>query len=140
MTEPPFPVTRRLSALCLWEQEQRHGVSTKTERWFRGTAFQVRKAGSGAPGVSVKEERVTSKSGETPAGAVAREIAVTATIDAIDKKAQTVTIKGPEGNAETIKVKNPKNLEGVKVGDLVDITYTQALAVALDKPVPKSTK
>jgi hypothetical protein len=90
--------------------------------------------------VSVKEERATSKPGETPAGAVAREITVTATIDAIDKKAQTVTIKGPEGNAETIKVKNPKNLKGVKVGDLVDITYAQALAVALDKPAPKSTK
>jgi len=28
----------------------------------------------------------------------------------------------------------------VKVGDLVDITYAQALALALDKPAPKSTK
>jgi len=27
-----------------------------------------------------------------------------------------------------------KNLEAIKVGDLVDITYTQALAVSLDKP------
>ena len=108
--------------------------------YIEAVAFQVRKAGSGAPGVSVKEERATSKPGETPAGAVAREITVTATIDAIDKKAQTVSIKGSEGNAETIKVKNPKNLEGVKVGDLVDITYAQALAVALDKPAPKSTK
>ena len=103
--------------------------------YVEAVAFQVRKAGSRAPGVSVR------RSGNLQAGREscrrrAREIAVTATIDAIDKKAQTVTIKGPEGNAETIKVKNPKNLEGVKVGDLVDITYTQALAVALDKPAP----
>ena len=109
--------------------------------YIEAVAFQVRKAGSGAaPGMSVKEERATSKPGETPAGAVAREITVTATIDAIDKKGKTVTIRGPEGNAETIKVRNPKNLEGVKVGDLVDITYAQALAVALDKPAPRSTK
>lgn len=108
--------------------------------YIEAVAVQVRKAGSGAPGVSVKEQRTTSRPGETPAGAAAREITVTATIDAIDKKAQTVTIKGPEGNAETIKVRNPKNLEGVKVGDLVDITYAQALAIALDKPAPKSTK
>jgi Cu/Ag efflux protein CusF len=108
--------------------------------YIEAVAFQVRKAGSGAPGTSVKEERATSKPGENPAGAVARQVTVTATIDAIDKKAHTVTIKGPEGNAETIKVKNPKNLEGVKVGDLVDITYAQALAVALDKPAPKATK
>jgi hypothetical protein len=46
----------------------------------------------------------------------------------------TVTLKGPQGNSETVKVQDPKNLEGVKTGDLVDITYTQALAVALDKP------
>ena len=108
--------------------------------YIEAVAVQVRKAGSGAPGVSVTGQRATSKPGETPAGAVTREITVTATIDVIDKKAQTVTIKGPEGNAETIKVRNPKNLEGVKVGDLVDITYAQALAVALDKPAPKSTK
>jgi Cu/Ag efflux protein CusF len=108
--------------------------------YIEAVAFQVRKAGSAAPGVSVKEEQATSKPGENPAGAVARQVTVTATIEAIDKKAQTVTIKGPEGNAETIKVKNPKNLEGVKVGDMVDISYTQALAVALDKPAPKATK
>jgi Cu/Ag efflux protein CusF len=111
-------------------------VATYTE----AVAFQVRKAGSAAPGVSVKEERETSKPGENPAGAIARQVTVTATIEAIDTKAQTVTIKGPEGNAETIKVRNPKNLEGVKVGDMVDITYAQALAVALDKPAPKATK
>jgi hypothetical protein len=38
------------------------------------------------------------------------------------------------GNSETFKIRDPKNAEGVKVGDLVDVTYTQALAVALDKP------
>ena len=52
----------------------------------------------------------------------------------VDRKGYTVTIKGPEGRTETIAVKDPKNLDGVKVGDLVDVTYAQALAVALDKP------
>ena len=77
---------------------------------------------------------MSSKPGETPAGVIGREVTVTATITAIDKKAQTVTIKGPGGETETIKAKDPKNLEGVKAGDLVEITYAQALAVALDKP------
>jgi Cu/Ag efflux protein CusF len=76
---------------------------------------------------------VTSKPGETPAGAIAREVTVVGTITAIDKKAQKVTIKGPQGNQETVKVKDPKNIEGVKVGDMVEITFTQALAVSLDK-------
>jgi hypothetical protein len=68
---------------------------------------------------------------------VGRQITVTATITAIDTKARTVTVKGPQGNLETVKVRDPKNLAGVKVGDLVELTYTQALAIALDKPAVK---
>ena len=100
--------------------------------------IQVKKSGSAAPGVSAQESRVSSKPGETPAGAIGREVTATATITAIDKKAHTVTIKGPEGNTEVIKAKDPKNLDGVKVGDLVEITYTQALAVSLDKRGPQA--
>jgi hypothetical protein len=96
--------------------------------------IQLRKAGTASPGASVQESRVSSKPGEVPAGAIGREISLTATITSIDRKAHTVTIKGPEGRTETIRAKDPKNLEAAKVGDLVDITYTQALAISLDKP------
>ncbi len=48
-----------------------------------------------------------------------------------------MTIKGPEGNTETVKARDPKNLDAVKVGDLVEITYTRALAIALDKSATK---
>jgi Cu/Ag efflux protein CusF len=102
--------------------------------YVESVAFRVQKAGTAAPGMSVQESRASSKPGETPAGAIGREVTATVTITAIDRKANTVTMKGPQGNTETIKVRDPKNLEGVKVGDLVEITYTQALAVSLDKP------
>ena len=97
-------------------------------------AVAIRLSKEGAPGVTTQETRVSSKPGETPAGGIGREITVTATITAIDKKAKTVTIKGPQGATETIKARDPKNLDRVKVGDMVDITYTQALAISLDKP------
>src|SRR4029453_7561155 len=102
--------------------------------YMEAVAARVVKAGSGAtPGVTTKGTRVSSKPGETPAGAVGREVTATVTITAIDRKAHTVTVKGPQGGTETIKAKDPKNLEGLKVGDMVEITYTQALAVSLDK-------
>lgn len=102
--------------------------------YMEAVAWRVVKAGSGAaPGVSTQETRVTSKPGETPAGAVGREVTATVTITAIDRKNHTVTVKGPQGGTETIKAKEPKNLEGLKVGDMVEITYSQALAVSLDK-------
>jgi len=105
-------------------------VATYTE----AVAFQIKKAGTATPGSTMQETRVSSKPGETPAGAISREVTVTGTITAIDKKAQTVTINGPEGNAATVKAQDPKNLELINVGDLVEIRYTQALAVSLDKP------
>lgn len=101
--------------------------------YMDAVAFEVRKAGTATPGVTTRETRVSSKPGETPAGAIRREISITATITAIDNKAQTVTITGPQGGTETIKAKDPRNLDAIKVGDLVDITYAQALAVSLDK-------
>lgn len=102
--------------------------------YMEAVAWRVVKAGAGAaPGVSTQETRVTSKPGETPAGAVGREVTATVTITAIDRKNHTVTVKGPQGGTETIKAKEPKNLEGLKVGDMVEISYSQALAVSLDK-------
>jgi hypothetical protein len=105
--------------------------------YMEAVAIQLRKSGTAAPGASVQESRVSSKPGENPAGAIAREVTVTATVTAVNTKAGTVTIKGPRGHEETIKARDPKNLQGVKAGDLVEITYVQALAVALDKPAPK---
>ena len=102
--------------------------------YMEALVIQVKKSGTAAPGVSVQETRVTSKPGETPAGAIGREVSMTGTITAIDQKAHTVTIKGPKGRSETITAKDPKNLEGIKKGDLVEITYSQALAMSLDKP------
>jgi Cu/Ag efflux protein CusF len=102
--------------------------------YMEAVAWRVVKAGSGAaPGVSTQETRVSSKPGETPAGAVGREVTATVTITAIDRKNHTVTVKGPQGGTETIKAKEPKNLEGLKVGDMVEISYSQALAVSLEK-------
>jgi hypothetical protein len=101
--------------------------------FIEALAIQLKKVPGATPGVRVTEARVSSASGETPSGAVGREIVVTAQITAVDRQAQTVTIKGPRGNTETIKVKDPKNLTGVEAGDTAELTYTQALAVTLDR-------
>jgi Cu/Ag efflux protein CusF len=105
--------------------------------YMEALVLQVEKAGSATPSVTVQESRVASKPGEAPAGAVAQEVTATAAITAIDKQGRTVTIKGPQGNTETIKAKDPKHLDGIKVGDMVEITYARARVVALDKPASK---
>jgi Cu/Ag efflux protein CusF len=102
--------------------------------YLEAVTVQVHPAGSTAPSATASETRATSKPGENPAGAIRREVTVTGKIVKIDTKAHRVTLEGPRGGQETIKVKDPKLLEGVKVGDLVEVTYLEALIVALDKP------
>ena len=98
-------------------------------------AYEVKKPGAGATGIAVGA--ATAKPGEMPAGVIARETTVTVTITAIDEKAPTVTFKGPQGNTRTIKVKDVAKLKDVKVGDQVEITYTQALALSVEKAPAK---
>ena len=106
-------------------------------KYYEALAFEVKKAGEATPGVTAQQGMATSQPGAPPVGVVGQQVTITATIVAIDKKAHTVTIKGPEGNTETVKARDPKNLDKVKVGDLVEITYTRALAIALDKSTKK---
>jgi len=102
--------------------------------YVQHVAWQVRKAGEGAPSSDVGAETaaVRAEPGEKPGGAVGQRVTFTATIEAIDLAKGTVTLKGPEGNSETIKARNPANLKKVKVGDLVDITYTEAVAIKVE--------
>ena len=51
----------------------------------------------------------------------------------VDDKTPSLTVKTSDGRTITRKVENRKNLVGVKAGDRIDITYTQA---ALAEIVP----
>jgi hypothetical protein len=104
-----------------------------TVTYYESIAAQIIKPGTG-PASAAQQAVATAKPGEKPAGAMVQQVTVVATVEAIDKTTQHVTLKGPEGNTVEVKVKNPKNLEGVKVGDEVAITYTEAMAISVEKP------
>ena len=105
--------------------------------YYESLAYEVKKPGQAAAGASVAEGIGRSKPGEKPGGAAGRVTTVTATISAIDKAANTVTLRGPDGEDTTFKARNPDNLNRVSVGDLVDITYTEALAISVETPGKK---
>jgi len=74
--------------------------------------------------------------GAKPAGSVAEETTVTVKVTGINAKAPSITFKGPEGT-RTIKVKDPSKLQGVKVGDTVQITYVEAVGLKVSKASKK---
>jgi len=70
--------------------------------------------------------------GEKPAAAGARTPRLVATISGIDKATDHVTLTGPRGDSTTVKVRDPRNLDKVRVGDPVIITYTEAVGISVE--------
>jgi len=105
--------------------------------YYESVAYRLLKPGE-APVPTTETEVVdTAKKGAKPAGVVGVQTTLTATIEALDMKERTATLKGPDGKTVTIKAQDPKNLEAVKVGDEVVITYTEALAISVEKAPKK---
>jgi Cu/Ag efflux protein CusF len=75
---------------------------------------------------------VTRTPGANPGGVIAQQTTSTVTLQAIDAKTPSVTVKTDRGQVMSIRIQDAKNLEGYKVGDTVEITYTQALAVSVE--------
>ncbi|HWR88737.1 MAG TPA: hypothetical protein VN260_00630 [Dissulfurispiraceae bacterium] len=102
-------------------------------KYYESIMYRVMKPGESAAGVQETETVARAKPGEKPAGVMGREVSLVAKIQAIDKKKSTVTLKGPEGRTVTVKAEKPENLAKLKVGDEVQITYTEALAISVEK-------
>jgi Cu/Ag efflux protein CusF len=106
-------------------------------KYYESIALRLVKPGEGVAGVQETEAMARAKKGEKPGGVAGRQVTLAATITAIDKKKQMVSLKGPEGKTVTVKAENPENLKKVKVGDEVEITYTEALAISVEKAKKK---
>ena len=107
-----------------------------TVKYYESLAIEVMKPGA-VSGAGEKQAIVRAKPGEMPGGMAARQSTVTATVTAIDKKKGTISLKGPEGKTVVAKAEDPKNLDKVKVGDELMITYTEALAISVEKAKKK---
>jgi len=115
------------------DQVKKGDVVTAT--YTEALAYEVRK--SGKAGADTIVAAAAAKPGAKPAAAVGQNTLVTVVITAIDPKAPSVTVKGPQGNSQTFKVASADRLKGVKVGDAVDISYTEAIAVTVEKAPKK---
>jgi hypothetical protein len=101
--------------------------------YYESLAVRVLKKGEAAPASGEAETMARAKTGGKPAGVVAKEKTVLATIEAIDKEAKTATLKGEDGNTVTVTPRDPKRLDQVKVGDRLVITHTEAVGVKVEK-------
>ena len=74
-----------------------------------------------------------AEKGATPAMAAIDSQVVTATVEEINLENNTFKLKGPSGEIREYEARNPENLKKADVGDIVVITYTEAIAVTVEK-------
>ncbi|PWT82070.1 MAG: hypothetical protein C5B57_09340 [Blastocatellia bacterium] len=67
-----------------------------------------------------------------PSGTASHQQTITATITAIDPKTPSITFTGPRGWTYSSRVEDRKALAKVKVGDKVDMTWTEAMLLSLE--------
>jgi len=78
--------------------------------------------------------------GSSPAAGGLRRFKVVTTIEGLDRPTETITVKGPRGNYLTARVADPERLTQVRIGEHVVVTYTEALAISLEKAKKKKTE
>lgn len=104
-----------------------------TATYYRAIAARVRKPGEAKPSISTGGGVETAPLGEKPGGVHAQTLQVTATVTKVDRAKQEITLRGPRGKSVVVAVQDPANLDKVKKGDLLEITYTEAVAISVAK-------
>ena len=105
-----------------------------TVNYSESVVIQVKKAeGTAKLGMSA-ETGVERTAGQKPGGVISRQITATVAVEAVDPAAPSVTVRTAEANTLSYRVQDAKNLEGVKPGDKIVVTYTEAVAVQVSAP------
>jgi hypothetical protein len=78
--------------------------------------------------------------GTSPAAGGLRRFKVVTTVEGLDRPTQTITVKGPRGNLVTARVADPSRLTQMRIGENIVVTYTEALAISLEKAEKKAAE
>ena len=78
--------------------------------------------------------------GTSPAAGGLRRFRVVTTIEGLDRPTETITVKGPRGHYLTVRVADPANLTKMRIGENIVVTYTEALAISLEKAEKKASE
>jgi len=95
--------------------------------------YSINKEEKRASEMKAKGESWTAKPGEHPAAGSKQEYTATVIVKNIDRNEPSVTLEDVDGVRQTLKVLHPERLKNLQIGDAVDITYTQAVAIKVEK-------
>jgi len=101
-----------------------------TATYAQAVAVRVRKPATAAP---PKQAESITRAPDKVSATITREQTVSVSIQEIDLTAPSVTAEGPQGRQYTFRVKDKNEIKDLKVGDKVDVTYTEAMLLRADR-------
>jgi hypothetical protein len=106
-------------------------------QYQEAVSIRLDKSSGGTPSLQEGSGVSRNAPGSKPGAMVGRNVTISAAIDAIDAIDSVVTLKGPRGGLLDVIVEDRAILGKLNVGDLVVITYTQAVALSVEEvPAP----
>ncbi len=109
-------------------------------KYLESLVLELKKGGGKPVAKTETSNAVSAKPGEKPAAVGARQVTVVGDVTKLDAATQTVTVKGPQRTVD-LKMKDPEQFKRVAVGDQIEATYTEAMALSVtpaQKPTQKS--
>jgi hypothetical protein len=103
--------------------------------YFSSVAVALVPPVAGAPAPAVKERQLVGTHPLGAGGVVAHEVAVAIPLTSVDANKGTISFKAPSGATRTVNVTDPQlkdALKGLKPGDTVAVTFTEAVATAIN--------
>ena len=85
------------------------------------------------PLVVMDAEAIKAQKGEDPGAAVGVTVRAVCTIEGMNRVAGTVMLKDSDGDFHLIEDVDPAKMADVNIGQTVVVTYTEAVALSLDK-------
>ncbi len=102
-------------------------------------ALALEPAGSAPVGVTKSQAKTVPVRGQKPGGARSNTVEIVTEVTAVNPERNTIALRGASGNTQLIAVERPDlraKLPSVKRGDLVKISYTEAVALAIRRDSP----
>jgi hypothetical protein len=108
--------------------------------YYEAIGAEVTTPEGATEGVQEDSALIRAATGDRPAGAIAETLTTTVKIESVDKANNTVTFQRADGMTRSLWIEDPSAqafIRELKRGDLVQVTYMEAVAVSVD-PIDRS--
>lgn len=100
-------------------------------RHYEAVSLELKKGGAGIRERDERAAAARAPKGDRPGVAMAEQMTVVADVVAVNRRSQTITLRGPEHTVD-LHVRDPEQFKRVQVGDQVQATFTEAVAISVE--------